>query len=263
MAPKNKLVSKEQENVILDKDLLIEQYKQCHESLRETDRKRDIIFGAYITLCLAVYALVGRLNSSLVVICKTNNSSVVIDPMTATNNSMMIIDPIILLIGLTILGILIGGLFTGYRAWHGIYMLSAMALQKLIHKKNAPNDNNFLKSINFKFDAWMSVEFLMFVILNLVILFNCYILIIEYPSFPWVYAIVTSIGLLLLVEFLLHICYMRHLDKLKNTGNPLEMGYLWEKGDLWILESTLKVKEAKKEEESLCSKIVKLLRSCV
>jgi hypothetical protein len=61
------------------------------------DRKRDIVFGGYATVTLGFHGLAGG---------------------GSADQSILIVGSL----GLIVLGVLLGMLFTAYRAWHGLYV---------------------------------------------------------------------------------------------------------------------------------------------
>jgi hypothetical protein len=78
--------------------LMAERYGECNDHLRMADKKRDGILATYTTLTVALYTL-------------------------AANNDLLI------LLGaaaLTLLGLLVGAMFTLLRVWHGLYVVQAL-----------------------------------------------------------------------------------------------------------------------------------------
>jgi hypothetical protein len=189
----------------LDKELLVEQYRQCNEHLRESDRKRDIALGFYATLSLALYGFAGGISAA---------------------NTLLLSG----IIGLTVLGIFLGFLFTLYRGWHGVYVIQAIALQEMIHKDRSNIDAEFVRKIDLRFNYVISVELFTFLILHIVIFLN--------SIAAWIVAtdknghlVATGLVAAVVIEFLSHFVAMGVLDHWKNSG---KLGTQY----LWVLQST-------------------------
>jgi len=193
----------------LNNDLLLEQYRQCNEHLRESDRKRDITLGTYITLSVALYGFSGRVS---------------------TDDVLLFFG----IVGLVIVGILIGFLFTLYRGWHGVYVIQAVAFHEIIHKGRYRYDinNAFIRGVDFNFNYLTSIELIMFVMLHAVVFLNCgaAMWISSNDTFLLVARVLTAI---LSVEFLSHFVAMWILDYWKRTG---KLGTKY----LWLLQHTIK-----------------------
>jgi hypothetical protein len=189
----------------LQQQFLIEQYHQCNEHLRESDKKRDLILGSYVTLSLAIYTF---------------------SPQKPGSDNFIIV-----LLGLAIVGILIGFLFTLYRGWHGIYVLQAILLQEIIHKETTHVDGESVKKIEFAFNYVTSVELFMFLILHLVVFMNAFLAVYLTPDFAWG---IRAFGVVVIatLEFISHFLAMAYLDRLKQTGR-LGTRYFW------ILQNTV------------------------
>lgn len=95
-------------------NILDEIYKQCHEHLKETDKKRDQILGFFAIV-------VGIFFSSL-------------DKLGEVKDIFSVI--------LSIFGVLLAIILIHYRKWHTIYVNSAIVLQNLILQgKDVTNQN--------------------------------------------------------------------------------------------------------------------------
>lgn len=193
----------------LNTQLLLEQYRQCHEHLRESDRKKDIVLGFYVTMSLALYGFSATIG---------------------TDDTKLFFGAI----GLTVLGILLGSLLTLYRGWHGVYVIQVIALQEMIHKNKSHIDGDFLRNIAFGFNHFLSIELFVFLLLHTVVFLN------SAAAFRLASSMAANrcwrivvIGLIVLViaEFLTHFVAMGILDWRKRKGT-LGTKYLW------VLQST-------------------------
>lgn len=184
----------------LDYDFLKDQYNQANEHLRETDKKRDVLVGFYITLTVAFYGFYSYLGK---------------DPTLA----------IYLIVGLTLFGVCLGILFTLYRGWHGIYVIIAIIIQQKMHNKCIVINRNFVKEIDFKFNLFTSAELFTYLILCTIIFLNAlesYKLLLNVS--PKICAI--SLLSIAVLQFIFHFLGMWWLDHLKKK-EKLTTKYLW------------------------------------
>lgn len=191
---------------------LIELDKQCHQHLRESNRKKDNYVGFYLT---ATFLLVGFFGKSL---------------------ELKIIPPIVWICYALIVfvGFVLGWILTMYRGWHGCYIISSIVIQRLIQKGIKEVPFKFIKEINFKFSSIISIEFLNFSFLHVLILFNACIFCYLHDNINYKDFISTSLSTkitiilaaLVIIEFIAHLVIMRYLDKWKSNGN-LNEKYLW------------------------------------
>jgi len=188
-------------------DMLQTQYAECNEHLRESDKKRDVAFGIYVTLSVAMYRFDGLLGSS-----------------------DLLILAILILISL---GIVLGVVFTLYRGWHGFYVIQGIALQKASHAKDfMAFDGNFIKGIKFQFNLLTSVELMMFVVLETTVLIHIWAAYSLSADNVW-WKVITFFALGVVVcEFVGHFVVMFYFDQLKKTGR-LDDTYLWMLQGLW------------------------------
>ncbi len=192
--------------MLLDKQLLVEQYRQCNEHLRESDRKRDVILGSYVTLSVLVYTFAAQ----------TPNSDYFR----------------FVVVGLALLGIVVGFLFTLYRGWHGLYVIQAIILQEILHKDRIDIGGKFVRKIDFAFNYVTSIELLMFFVLHSVVFVNSFVGVYLTQNSQWeLHAF--AILIIAWLEFTSHFIVMAYLDKLKKNG---KLGTRY----LWLLQSTLK-----------------------
>jgi hypothetical protein len=179
-------------------DFLVEQYRQCHECLRDSDQKRDLILGAYTTISLGFYGLWEKF----------------VEP-------DLLLGVILLLVGI---GLLVGATFTFYRAWHVFYVIQATVIQEIVHK-GQPFNNEAIKKVPFRFNHLLSVELAMFGILHCVIVFHLLIGI-QLAQSAMPRCVMFTLTVLAIIEFGLHFGAMATLDSWKNTG-LLKPQYLW------------------------------------
>lgn len=193
----------------INKELLLEQYRQCNEHLRESDRKKDTVLGFYATVTAVVYTIAAQ------------NSTVFSASQGMANSYFLLV---VLVMGL--LGVPIGFIFTLYRGWHGVYVIQAILIQELLHKDKNIIDSDSVQKVNFGFQIVTSIEFFMFSILHILVYVNGVVGIIlaeksqQYELLAWI------ILILIFIEFVSHFFAMWHLDKLKNAGK-LGAKYLW------------------------------------
>jgi len=191
-------------------DALIEQSNQCHEHLRESNRKKDTILGFYISATFIVIGIWGNYSAS------------------GKIEDLFWIS----LIGLVLAGIALGALLTLYRGWHGLYIITSIVLQDLIQKSKNTVDIEIITEVRYRFNSWRSAEFMTyvflhsFIVMNLILSFlftsNSYIAIVESDQ----NIIMIIITVFVSIEFISHFFVMFYLDKLKNSGK-LDEKYLW------------------------------------
>ena len=139
--------------MLLNKDMLLEQYRQVNEHHREADRKRDIILGFYITLSVAMYGFALRIDTS-------------------DTLKIGFVDTLLFqlgILGLILLGFIVGLLCTIYRGWHGLIIIKEIVLQEMINKKKYDIEIGFIKNVKYKLNIFTSVELLMLILLNEVV----------------------------------------------------------------------------------------------
>lgn len=196
---------------MIQKNFLAEQYNQCNDNLRDTDRKRDVMLGFYAAFSAALYGFAAK-------------------PETQNLFSLG-------LVFLVIFGIGLGLLFTIYRAWHNVYVLQAIVLQRLAHEEEGMSISELVKSADFKFNNFLATELLMFFLLQAVLLMNIIATFIVLESFP-AQCIAFILFVCFVVEFLVHFGVMMWFDGLKKH-KKLGTKYLW------ILQGT----EARQQEK--------------
>ena len=193
-------------------DSHIELLNQCHEHLRESNRKKDTILGFYLTatfIILGFYANASALSDMSFVMW-------------------------ICFMALVIAGQCIGILLTLYRGWHGFYIISSIVIQELINNSEEKVSFDFIKRIKFKFSSIISVEFFTFMFLHIFISLNIYIMFYAIPIlndnsfFSEGFCRMTSYILLVcfIFELIAHFVGMIILDRYKQNGN-LNEKYLW------------------------------------
>lgn len=199
----------------LNMESLIELNNQCHEHLRESNRKKDAMLGFYLSATFIMFGLIG-------------------------NSSNLFKTSIIMWVcfaAVAIAGICLGAILTMYRGWHGLYIITSVVLQELITKGEQKISNKFIRDIDFKFCSLFSVEFLLFLFsqifvgLNLYVMFYILPLIVEKSTnifYSKELCNTVSWGLfwLFIFEFSLHIVAMIILDNFKKKGK-LNEKYLW------------------------------------
>lgn len=194
---------------------LIELNNQCHEHLRESNRKKDAMLGFYLSATFIMFGLIGN----------------------STNLFKTSIIMWICFASVAIAGICLGAILTMYRGWHGLYVITSIVLQELITKGEQKISNKFIREIDFKFNSVFSVELLMFLFLQIFIVLNLYMMFYALPlivekSTSYFYSkelcnIVSCVLLgLFIVEFILHVAAMIILDNYKKRGK-LNEKYLW------------------------------------
>ena len=197
----------------LDKELLIEQYVQCNEHLRDTDRKRDTILGMYMTVTLGIYGLSGILSQQ------------------STPGQLLSEQLLPVAVGLSMFGAPIGFLLTFLRGWHGLYVIQAIVFQEILHGNATRIEIDFIRSIRFSFNHAFSAEMLTFVVAHVIIFTNA---IVAYHLAYNTDLKVPTFGLIVFafVEFISHFFAMELLDARKRSGK-LGTEYLW------MLQSTI------------------------
>jgi len=194
---------------------LIELNNQCHEHLRESNRKKDAMLGFYLSATFIMFGLIG-------------------------NSSNLFKTSIIMWVcfaSVAIAGICLGAILTMYRGWHGLYIITSVVLQELITTEQQKISNKFISEINFKFCSVFSVEFLMFLFSQIFVGLNLYVMFYTLPmivekSTIYIYSkefceIFSYVLLgIFIVEFFLHIVAMIILDNFKKNGE-LNEKYLW------------------------------------
>ncbi|MDP2683083.1 MAG: hypothetical protein Q8P28_09850 [Deltaproteobacteria bacterium] len=95
-------------------NILDEIYKQCHEHLKETDKKRDQILGFFAAVVVIFFSSLDKLGE--------------------VKDIFSVI--------LIIFGVLLAIILIHYRKWHTIYVNSAIVLQNLILQGNDVIDKN-------------------------------------------------------------------------------------------------------------------------
>lgn len=191
---------------------LIEFNTQCHEHLRESDRKKDAMLGLYLT---ATFVILGFFGNNFY---KSNSPSLMWGCMSA----------------LVLAGTCLGVLMSFYRAWHGLYIISLISIQEMIIKAKDEVGYDFIRDIKFKFNSILSVEFFtflflhVFIALNLIFMFVSKAQITDNTIFSGKLCNIVSFALLGLAfaEFVAHFIVMMHFDKLKKQG-ILSEKYLW------------------------------------
>lgn len=196
-------------------DSLIELNNQCHEHMRESNRKKDAMLGFYLSATFIMFGLIG-------------------------NSSNLFKTSIIMWVcfaSVAIAGICLGAILTMYRGWHGLYIITSVVLQELIKTEQQKISNKFICEINFKFCSPFSVEFLMFLFSQIFVGLNLYVMFYTLPmivekSTIYIYSkefceIFSYVLLgIFIVEFFLHIVAMIILDNFKKNGE-LNEKYLW------------------------------------
>jgi hypothetical protein len=198
--------------VDMETNALIELDKQCHEHLRESNRKKDTLLGFYLS---ATFILTGFFEKSFE-----------LTPMSVTLWTCYAL--------LLTIGLVIGMVLTIYRGWHGCYVITSIVIQNLIKKSEQEVKFKFIKGIRFKFNSLISVELLMFFILSLFNAFNFYIMITIFSSIeiyaffskPFCWIIQITLLILFILEIFAHFTAMIFLDRFKNNGT-LNEKYLW------------------------------------
>lgn len=93
------------------RQFFIEQYKQCHEHVRDTDKKRDqvvALYGGVVGLLVTNFDKIGEKHRSLV------------------------------FLGTGIAGILVSLIVMNYRKWHSIHLNSATVIDYLLRESKMP-----------------------------------------------------------------------------------------------------------------------------
>lgn len=194
-----------------NKEMLIEQYRQCNEHLRDSNRKRDLILGFYVTMTVALYGLSGRISAE---------------------DTKLLFG----IVGLVALGILLGALLTLFRGWHVAYVLQAIAFHEMVHREKPVIDKTFVKEVDIKFNYFISVELLVFVMLHSIVFLNCgaaLMLATNVVANGWWYPFIIGLIVMAVLEFLSHFFAMWLLDHWKETG---KLGPRY----LWLLQSTVR-----------------------
>ncbi len=189
---------------------LIEQSNQCHEHLRESNRKKDTILGFYISATFIVIGIWGNYY----------------------NQGKIELLFWISMLGLVIAGCALGALLTLYRGWHGLYIITSIIFQELIQKSKNTIDTEFIKKIKYRFILVSSAEFITFLFLHAFLIMNLALFIEYTPDFRnsifenchtyILYSCIASV----IIEFISHFLAMGHLDILKRNGR-LNEKYLW------------------------------------
>lgn len=187
-------------------DFLKEQYIQCNEHLRESDRKRDLLFGVYITITAAYFTFIKDVTGS--------------------------IDSIYIIVGISLFGSCLGVLFTLYRGWHGIYIITGIIIQNIMSNNKILITENFIKNIDFKFNLISSVELFLFLMINAITIVNTWYCAAHLKNN---YTLISVVIFFWLLQFITHFIVMYYLDKLKNTGR-LKTKFLW------LLQGTIEIK---------------------
>lgn len=184
-------------------DFLREQYIQCNEHLRESDRKRDLLLGLYITITAAYFTLLKDITGS--------------------------VDSIYVIVGISLFGSCLGVLFTMYRVWHGIYIIMGIIIQSIVANNKLSITGNFIKSIDFMFQI-VSVELFLFLMINAITIVNTWYSCEHMHN----YALISIVIISWLLQFVMHFIIMHYFDKLKNNGR-LTTKYLW------LLQGTIEI----------------------
>jgi len=202
----------------LNLEILKEQYRQCHDHFRASDQKRDVILGAYTTITVAFYGFIARIYDT------GQQSAPSVNPSVGKEALFVAI------VGLLLIGILLGCLFTLYRGWHGLYIIQAIVLQQACQRDLRKVDAKLIHEVTFRFNIFISVELFMFAILHSVLAFHFWfgfsIAATVWAGSCWPKIVVWTLLILVLVEIAGHFLTMYVLDRLKDTGK-LDPKYLW------------------------------------
>jgi hypothetical protein len=128
---------------------LIECYKQVNEHLRESDRKRDVLVGAFIPLVIGITAFI---------------------------KDSDFFSKFVSLIGIFLVSIPVVICITRYRGWHAEYVNAAIAINKYFLLKNTGSKKTLMEIAEelkkdkkfYKYFSPGGVEFMMFILAILV-----------------------------------------------------------------------------------------------
>ena len=193
--------------------LIEERYGECHTHMRASDQKRDVILGVYATLSIGLYGLSAR-----------STAAVVEMPFVVLRGTDLML---IVVVGLVLTGLLMGGLFTLYRAWHMLYIMQAIVLQ-FIHTTNGEVSAKLVANAPVRFQLYPSIELLMFLILHVIIALHVVALWLISSTLPPVvrWTMLGITGSLILLEFGGHFVLMSILDSSKRQGK-LKPEQMW------------------------------------